>query len=256
MERKKEMKTKKLMLIIVMLASTFLFVGRVFAAGEGCSYSLLNELRQDAANIKVTYVPGEERVDLGYVDHENGMSEELSFYLDLKIYNVTDQMYLNVQQSGKTVSTRSFGPLTHLDIGPDGSITLRQQAVSNVVTYTITVISNYNACAGERLRTIKITLPKYNVYSDLLACDGISDYYLCHEYTTYDIDGATFYDKVDEYKSKLLTSQEGINGNDNNTIIGRTFNGISKYRYLIVGVIVAIGVIVTVIILKRKKGVE
>jgi hypothetical protein len=89
-----------------------------------------------------------------------------------------------------------------------------------------------------------------------LACDGISDYYLCHEYTTYDIDGATFYDKVDEYKSKLLTSQNGVDSADNNTLISKTFNGISKYRYLIVGVIVAVGVVATMVVLKRKKEVE
>ena len=256
MERKREMKRKKMMLIIVLLASTFLFVGKVFAAAEGCGYSLLNELRQEAANIKVTYVPGEETTALDEPDGETGMTETTKMYLDLKIYNVTDRMYLNVTQYGNEINQTQIGPILSSQIGPDGSITLRQPSTTSVVNYSIDVISDYNACSGEKLRTIKITLPKYNIYSQLLACDGISDYYLCHEYTTYDVDGATFYDKVDEYKSKLLTSQEEITSTDNNTLVSKTFNGVSKHRYLIVGIIVAVGVIATMIVLKRKKGVE
>ncbi len=257
MERKKEKKTKTLLLIIVMLASTFLFLGKVFAADENtCGYSQLNSLRQDAANIKVTYVPGEEKIQLDEVDGETGLDYSMKYHLDLKIYNVTNQMYLVINRRGNNMVTDTLGPILSNKIGPDGSITVRQPSVTTVVTYTIDVFSNFNSCTGQKLRTIKITLPKYNFYSQLLACDGISDYYLCHEYTTYDIDGATFYDKVDEYKSKLLTSQNGVDSADNNTLISKTFNGISKYRYLIVGVIVAVGVVATMVVLKRKKEVE
>jgi hypothetical protein len=255
MERKNEKKTKKILLIIMMLAGTFLFLGRVFAAeSDECSYTLLNDMKQAAANIKVTYVPGEEK-EVG-TDEFGNQSTFTNNFLDLKIYNVTSQMYLMISQRGENIYGNTFGPIGYDQAGPDGAITLRQNAAAYIVTYTIDVFGNYNACTGQKLRSIKITLPKYNQYSQLLACDGISDYYLCHEYTTYEIDGATFYDKVDDYKSKLLTSQEGIESTDNNTMISKTFNGISKYRYLIVGVIVAIGVVATVVVLKRKKGVE
>ena len=103
---------------------------------------------------------------------------------------------------------------------------------------------------------MKLTLPRFNYYSELDICQDIPDYYLCQQYTTYDVDGATFYDKVDEYKAKLAAQAEESEATDDNTsIINKAISGVSKYKYVVVGVIVAIGVVVTVLILKKRKKV-
>ena len=102
------------------------------------------------------------------------------------------------------------------------------------------------------MRTIKLTLPKYNYYSQLDVCDDIPDYYLCQPYTKYSVDGGTFYDKVDEYKTKLSTLEKEKEENNNTSFVTNTMSGISKYKYLIVGIAVVVGVVLTIFVLKKK----
>ena len=98
------------------------------------------------------------------------------------------------------------------------------------------------------LRTIKLTLPKFNFYSQLAACQDIPDYYLCQEYTTFEVDGATFYNKVDEYKAKLLTLEEaGDMELDNNGIVSTAISTVSRHKYAIVGVVLIFFVLVVLV---------
>jgi uncharacterized membrane protein SpoIIM required for sporulation len=75
---------------------------------------------------------------------------------------------------------------------------------------------------------------------------------LCQEYVTQKVNGSTFYDKVDAYKAKL--ELQGEEEKENNTsVVNKVFAGASKFKYLIVGVIVVLGVVITVIIIKKKE---
>ena len=88
-------------------------------------------------------------------------------------------------------------------------------------------------------------------------CEDIPDYYLCQSFVTYDIDGSTFFKKVEDYKAKLLVNdgdKEGIKTDDNTGIVSKTISSVSKNKYIVVGIIVVVGVIVTIFVLKRKKS--
>lgn len=244
------MKRKKILLIIMM--AFFLFIGNVRAEGEEttCKPTDLSSLRSMAANVKVTYVPVTETVKFDKPNFETGATEGFRNYLDIKIYNVNTKLEVTVTASGVN---KIF---TSKDVGADGAITLRQVPQNEIVTYTFEIMSYESGCHGNVLRTLKLTLPRYNFYSQLGACADIPDYYLCQEYTTYKVDGATFYDKVDEYKAKLLSLESGDKTDENNTgIVSQTLSNVSKYKYVIVGVVVVVGVLLTIFILKRKKSV-
>ncbi len=245
------MEKNKFLLLTIMLVS-FLFVGIVNAAEQNiCSSADLNMLNKEAANIKVTYIPN--RVPDGTKDPEVGFKETMKSVLDMKVYNVTDKFILRFEYSGNGIVPGSFYRNTG-HIGKDGAITVRQNNVGKVINYAITAVSNYGNCSGRDIRTIRITLPMHNYYSDMAICQGLQDYYLCQPYITSEIDTATFYDKVEQYKAKLLDNSNIEVDEENNSVVSEALTGIKKNKYLVVGIIVAIGVITTIVILKRKKS--
>ena len=236
------MEKNKILLLIIMMLAFILGIGNVKAEGA-CSTTDLNNLRQEAANVKATYVPNE-------VTDDDGAGREV---LDLKVYNVTPKMILQYTYSGKGIQAGSF-VRTASDAGTDGAITVRQSSYGMVINYVIKVLANYGSCTGQTLKTIRVSLPVFNYYSLLDVCDGIQDYYLCQPYVMTVYTGADFYDKVETYKAKMLENNAVETDDDNNSVMTAAFSGVKKHKYLIVGVVVAIGVIATVVILKRKKS--
>lgn len=245
------MKKKNIFLTLIMVVSMLLFTDTVFAVQEEakCSAMQLRELREIAANLKVTYVPKSVVVDID-PDLSTGATSYTAKYLDIKVYNMSSRIYLDVKNDAgfSTVATAS-------NLISDGTLTFRQEVISEKVNYEFVVKTTENGCANEELRTIRLSIPIYNSYSQLDICKDIPDYYLCQEFITTPVDGATFYDRVDAYKAKLLEQGNKKEDEDNTGIVDRTFNNVSKYKYLIVGVIVALGVVITIVIIKRKENV-
>lgn len=248
-------KNNFLMLTFMLAMSLFIGLKMVYAEDDTtCNAVSLNELRTMAANIKVSYVPTTLQEEIPY-DEESGATSMTTRYLDVKIYNITSKLYVRTEAGGDNL-TSSTHVISLKNVGSDGAATIRQKAINQPITYTFTVFSDAYGCTGRTLRTMKLTLPRFNYYSELDICQDIPDYYLCQQYTTYKVDGATFYDKVDEYKAKLLAQNENKENTDDNTgIISKTISSVSKYKYVVVGVVVAIGVVITVVILRRKKSV-
>lgn len=244
------MKKRKNLLLIIMMAF-FLFIGNVRAADDEntCKPTTLSSLRSMAANVKVTYVPVTETIEYTTPNVETGGTVGYRNYLDIKIYNVNTKLEVTVTANGVEEI------VTSNNVGADGAITLRQVPQNEVVNYTFTIRSYEGGCHESVLRTLKLTLPRYNFYSQLGACADIPDYYLCQEYTTYKVDGATFYDKVDEYKAKLLTLEDKEQKENNTGLVSQAISSVSKYKYVVVGVVVVAGVLLTIFILKRKKSV-
>lgn len=253
------MKKDKIFLLLVFILALFLFTGNVSAEGEDttCNAVSLNELRTMASNVKITYVPGFERVEIPK-DPEFGVTTVGSNYLDIKIYNLTSKLYVVAEATGSNIVNAQTHVISINDVyALDGSATIRQPAQTEMMTYEFTIFSDVYGCTSKTLRTIKLTLPRFNRYSELDACQDIPEYYLCQQYTTYKVDGKTFYQKVDDYKAKLLTQkEEEKEKEENNTgVVSKTISKVSKYKYIVVGVVVAIGVVITIVILKRKKSV-
>lgn len=242
------MKKENIFLLIIMAVSLFMFTGTAYAADEKvCTAMQLGELREIAANIKVTYVPVTVIEEMPE-DIETGATTYTARYVDIKVYNMSSKIYLEVTNDDGYSKIATVNDLTR-----DGTLVFRQEAINRKVNYTFVVKSTQYGCNNEELRRVKLSLPIYNAYSRLEICSDIPDYYLCQEFVTSPVDGSTFYDKVDAYKAKLLEQGEEQE-EDNTGVINKTFANASKYKYLIVGVIVALGVVITVVIIKRKEN--
>ena len=247
---------KKLLFLIVILVMFLGFSGYVKAeeADKTCSAVDKSFIKQQAANIRVTFSPV-----MGDTQKKDSFGTEgtrAELHQEIKIYNVTSNMYLEVVYTGRNIRKEKFS-LDYKNIGLDKAITINHPAIKEVTNYTIYVYSNYNDCFGDLVRTIKLTIPRFNEYSQHVACNDISEYYLCKEFVTFDIDSATFYNNVDSYKKSI----EAMGNNDPDIKDGtssaqRTATVISKYKYVIVGAIVVAGVLATIYIIKRKKSEE
>lgn len=245
------MKKEYIFFVITMIFSLFLFTDTIFAeesTTKTCTAKQLSELRQIAANVKVSYLPKTEIVENEYEDVETGAAKYTKRYLDVKIYNMNTKLYVEVKNDVGYENIVSIN-----ELGDDGTITFRQAPLDKKVNYTFTVKSAAYGCETNVLRTIKLTLPMFNAYSQLDICAEIPDYYLCQEYVTQKVDGTTFYDRIDSYKEKLASQDETDEEQNNTGTVNKIFKSASKFKYLIVGIIVVLGVVITIVIIKEKE---
>ena len=209
-----------------------------------CSSKDTSELSKAAMRIKVTYEP----VEIKHPDNKS-----LSFYmLDIKIYNISQGLDIYV--------TNNNGNTFRIDESKikDGMVTLRSEDTTEISKYTFRVESN-GACQGKTLRTINLTLPKYNQYSQREVCEEIPTYYLCQEYINFEIDDAKFLNSVTSYKERIkkkeIKNSDDSNTNVNNPI-NKTFTIISDGKYLLVAIILIAGILFTFMIIKKTSGKE
>lgn len=237
---------KKRMIYIIFLLC-FIFLGIEKINAEYCSTEELVRLNTLASNVKVTYEANEELND----SDPNPESHYTEFVLDMKVYNVSSDLKINLTSRN---SNKSY-TLDYTNAGADGAITVRVNDTSEIDTYYYTVTPSGVECYDKTLRVISLTLPKYNYASKKAICDDVPEYYLCQQYVMFNIDYSTFTADVEKYKAKLDSQKNNgdeINLGDNNSIINKTFSSISKYKYVIVVGIILVGVSVTVIVLKKK----
>ena len=241
---------KRVLKFIAVFAMLFMMIGKVNAAT--CSLEEQTQLRTMAANVNVSYEEVDE--EFSEVISADEVSEYVAYYLDIKVYNINS--YLRVEMTDELNNKTYKG--NYRNIGPDGTITFRRADNSQMSNYTFKVYGTSEDCYGEVLRTIKLTLPKYNYYSERTLCADIPEYYMCQKYITYDIDYNNFTSNVEAYKEKLASqesSQQEGESEDNTSIISKTVTTISKWKYVIVGAIIAVGVVITIIVIKRKRSV-
>ena len=217
-------------------------------SNQYCSSADSVQLSKEAANVKIVYEPYEHKQE-GF-DDETSPDYSLVYYMvDVKVYNLNSHMYLEVDNGDTTYNVGVD------QMNDKGEIVLRNANPNTVKKYTFKIYSNTNSCKDKVLRTIKLTVPKYNLYSDRSACDDIPEYYLCHQFINFDIDGNNFLKNTENYKAKV--GKTSVNNSDNaksKSTINKTLTKISDNKIYIIGGILLIGVVITFVILRRRNG--
>ncbi len=252
---------RKIKNVLFLILIGFISFGVVYAEGETntqnknpldvqCPTSSLAKVQKDASTVQVSYEPYEFKPE-GFDDPSSPNYSTLIYYMDVKIRNLPESAYIQVTntQGGDFKADED-------NADSDGVITIRQKDTSAVVNYTFEVKARTYDCYGTTLRTIKLSVPKYNAYSKRQVCTDIPDYYLCQPYILYDVNAANFLDSVTKYKEKLTKENASTEKELQNktNIVSKAAKTISKNRYWIIGGIVLIGVVATVIIVKKKRS--
>lgn len=246
---------KKNILYVLMLIVGMIFTVPVFAEDELCPLETKTNLRVAASNVTVNYQP----IEVPYQNEADVPADSagaVEYYFDVKIYNVNSDLQVKIKSDDEFTDGVT---VTYKNIQKDGAIHARKR-VGNELTNLVFEIygsDSTGGCAVEVLRTVKLTLPKYNNLAEREVCTEVPEFYMCQKYVTYNIDPASFSKEIAKYKEKLEQQQNASNAEleDNNTLPDKAADLISKNKIFIVGAIVLAGVIITVIILRRKKSV-
>ena len=217
-------------------------------SNEYCSSADSVQLSKEASNVKIVYEPYEYKPE-GFDDEESPNYSLMYYMVDVKIYNLNSHMYVEVD-NGDSVYNVGVEQMND-----KGEIVLRNANPNEVKKYTFTIYSQTSSCKDKVLRTIKLTVPKYNLYSDRSACEDIPEYYLCHQFINFDIDGNNFLKNTENYRTKVEKgSTSNKNSTENKSTINKALTKISDNKIYIIGGILLIGVVITVVILRRRNG--
>ncbi len=217
------------------------------------NYCDVNEqvrLSKAAAAIKVEYEPVVLN-SAGYDDPNSELYAVAIYALDVKIYNLTNDVYIVVERSdGAQYSLYSKD-------SKDGVIILRDDHTETVKNYSFKVYSNSGICEGKVLRNIKISTPRYNQLSNREACVSAPSYYKCQEFVNYDFEVGNYVKDVEEYKAKL--AKQGIKDPTNakvtnKGVVNRAVKKVSDHKWLVLGIVLAIGCVLTIVLLKKRSN--
>ena len=229
---------KRMLLVLFVITVCSFFINDVKAVGCGLEQRVkFNEI---ASKIRMTY----EGNDITKVDADG---EEYSVsVLDLKIYNVSDQLNYKLSDGSNSVDL-------DYSMSVDDVITVRITDISTIKNYVLEIYPTTYDCYTEKIRSIKITLPKYNYESSSEICNDIEDYYLCQKYITTELDEDTCYQNVQKYRDRkkdIKMEELELESSDNEIV-----KKITNYKYYILIGVLVLGMVISFVIVKKKGSV-
>ncbi len=247
---------KKFKLIVVAFLMVLLGMPHVYAE---CDAAVSNKLSSLANNVQGSQEVVEKEVDPGPDwNTPDGLTDEeyenyvyMMKFFRVHINNITEDLYVVVtNKNTKESKTYNYSDTSN------GNISFDEVVSSQIVNYTIDVYaSSKTNCGSKKLRTFYITTPKYNSLSEYSLCEGIKEFYLCHEYLNVEVDTENFESLTTQYREGKIKADGSINDGDkkDNGFLGFLKNHVGTV--IIVSVlIVTIGGLVIVIIVKKQRS--
>lgn len=221
---------------ITILLSLFLGIGYVNAA-EKCSYSDKAKLNSEAANIKVTYEIG------SY--NETDIHISSNYYFDISILNLSDDFYMEIANNHDNDVDRIYS-------SKDGENHFYWRDIKELTTLTFVVYSTSSSkCPGEKIRTIRLSLPKYNEYSDYTLCEGREKSDLCQKFVTFkDVNVSQFKEQVEKIKP---VDPENPEPEEKTSIIKIILDFIIMYKWPFIALVVIVLATIVIISIKKRK---
>lgn len=234
--------------LLITLIAFFSFIS--ISKAVNCSYQEQAKLNNEVANIKTNYEIKERILDKSEYSPPDGADEDYvakTDYIVVNILNITKNTYVEVSNDyNSDVLKYNYNDTKN------GNVSFDWYNINEVVKFTIKVYaSSATGCEGSSLKTLYLTLPRYNDYSNYTICNSIPDYYLCQRYVTYDeISYDSFYTRVNKEVSKI-EKQEEIK---NKKWYEKTWDFIKDNKwYFIGGGAVLVGAAATITVVEVKK---
>lgn len=189
-----------------------------------CTKSEIIKVKEKANNVKIEYVASEKTQKKGVYD--------------IKITGLPEEIYIKEESTGKTYTSS----LNENDI-----ITLSRVSAGN---YKFEFY--YFHCGDQLVRTHKLTVPKYNYYSEHPLCDGVppEEVQECDEWYQGKVTEELLTEKINEYKNKRGENEP----TKIDKILETIKNFVTNYYLYIIGVVTVIIIVITIIITRRKRG--
>lgn len=246
----------------------------VDTSDSACSSSELATLNNAANNVTVSYDDEKIVVGQGYDidgDYEEDTAPLVDLYgtvFNVSFANITDDIYLRI--TNDTNDTELTFTKENADAG---EAVFQTEYDDELTTYTVEVLASNYDCADEVIRKFNLTVPIYNQFSEMEACNTYPNFYYCQEYIdTEPISYSEFIEELSIYRDSANdedieenTNVINIDNDDDNNDDEQTsedekspfVNFVENNKVtLIVGgcAIVVVGVIAGIVIVKKKRS--
>ncbi len=247
-------KLKKLFLLAIIL-----MIPNLVDAESLCSYNEQVELNNIVSNVKATYEAVE--IYAGQMYDADNPNEDGTMPLkdthikgfNISILNITEDIYVRVSNNyNDEVKTYAYKDTEN------GTITFQTTNNEQLITYTIEVIADKYACAGEKFRDIYLTTPIYNVYSKWKDCKENPEFYYCQEFLpSENISMDEFDVKMEAYQEQKQQEEQKQEEQQQKSFLTKVKELYENNKLIfnsIIVVIIIAGVATTVILIKKKRS--
>ena len=206
----------KLLKISLFLLVAFIFIPKdVFAISAICTAEYKNKLVKETMNVKVSYKPVK--------------TNDNKYEFSLSLLNMPKYTYAEVDGFESLITNYEGISPVSIDFPFSGSKTYK------IKFY---VLPN-NTCEDELIYVKSVTLPKYNIYSELDECIEYEEFPLCNIYYKGEIKNLReFKEKLEEYKESMKS--ETIEYEEEPTVFGKIVNFYTKNLVITLPVTIAI----------------
>ena len=100
------------------------------------------------------------RLDYSYEDHDDDLNEDITtngYTGIVYVYNLTDAIYFEISDGTSREKYTSNDDV-------NGAVAVSTGSMAVVKNYTILIYSTNKACSSSAVRTIQVTIPRYNEY--------------------------------------------------------------------------------------------
>lgn len=172
------------------------FSGSVYARKVNtCPNDIKKELAHAATYVKVNYEVVDNSIYKTLSDGKDETKYKIPNYLfKISIYNISPDLSVSITENVLGSNTNVTYNMTN-----DGVYTFENDDFGRIYNYTFTVKSANSACMGSMIRTLRLTKPRYNAYSEFNYCKNSSTYY-CQRFVGHDLsikDTNDFLNKID-----------------------------------------------------------
>lgn len=227
-------------------------------AAKSCSISEKAEFNKILPNIKANYEEKEKKVKYEtkvLVDGKETIKtrEEIQYYFDIVVVNLTEQFYLEISNDydGETKTFRYSD-------SQDGIIIHSWEHLDLVTTFTIKVFtSEKTGCPGTLQKTLTVRTPRLNEYYDGPSCQEVPEFNLCQKYVTYDtMEYENFKNKIDAYINKKNSASDNSNEEKTKTTWEKIKDFVSDNKFYFIGggivLVIGTGVAIGLAVKKRR----
>ena len=224
------MKREKIIISIIVFISVFLIGIKVEAL---CTSKKFSNLKMTAYKTEVSY-------ELKFDNNHNA-------YFELTVNNVDSSLL--VKFNGQLYK-------------PENGTVKIPSRVSGGITYEIKLYGGYDTgCKEEYLYTKKITLPKYNKYSEREECIEYEEFVMCNKWYAKEIvNDEAFEEELNKYKASLTEEEKEEKKEESKNIFEKIIEFYTDNKIITIPItIIIVGFIlykVVISIIRRKNRVK